>query len=217
MPRPGRAELMQAEELRELDAEELGGRLKGARRELFELRFKLAVGQLENPHQIRNVRREIARILTVVHERLLDEQVEQAYAGAAPLVDVPAAETGGEAEAEAPGPAEAAGPAAAAPVGDTPERVEAEEEEAEADVTTAAEPTAAAGEETPAAELGPAEAETAPETEDTEPTENHEPAGTAPAGQRPEAQPSDVPQAKAEAEEQARAENGTEQAKDEQA
>ena len=40
---------MQVQELRELDAEELSGRLKGARRELYELRFKLAVGQLDNP------------------------------------------------------------------------------------------------------------------------------------------------------------------------
>ena len=73
---------MKAEELRELEPEELSGRLKGARRELFELRFKLAVGQLDNPRQIRKVRGEIARILTVVHERRLDEEVQQVYAGA---------------------------------------------------------------------------------------------------------------------------------------
>ena len=63
---------MKTEELRELDAEELGGRLKGARRELYELRFKLAVGQLDNHREIRKARKEIAQILTVVHQRRLE-------------------------------------------------------------------------------------------------------------------------------------------------
>ena len=62
---------MKAEELQTLDAEELNSRLKGARRELYELRFKLAVGQLDDNRQIRKVRKDIARILTVVHARRL--------------------------------------------------------------------------------------------------------------------------------------------------
>ena len=103
---------MKAEELRELDPEELSGRLKGARRELFELRFKLAVGQLDNPRQIRKVRGEIARILTVVHERRLDEEVQQVYAGAEAIMP-PAPEAPPEADSE------------------TPEEVEAEETPAE--------------------------------------------------------------------------------------
>lgn len=84
---------MTAEELRELDAEELSGRLKGARRELFELRFKSAVGQLENPRQIGRVRKDIARILTVVHERLLDAEVERAYGAAEAFVEPAASDT----------------------------------------------------------------------------------------------------------------------------
>src|SRR4030081_2461716 len=75
---------MKAEELRALDAEELGGRLKGARRELYELRFKLAVGQQDNHGEIRKARKEIAQILTVVHQRRLGavegEPEEQARA-----------------------------------------------------------------------------------------------------------------------------------------
>ena len=63
---------MKAEELRGLDSEELGGRLRGARRELYELRFKLAVGQQDNHREIRKARKEIARILTVVHQRRLE-------------------------------------------------------------------------------------------------------------------------------------------------
>jgi large subunit ribosomal protein L29 len=60
---------MKVDELRTLDAEELEGKLKDARRELYELRFKLAVGQLDNHRQIRQVRKDIAQILTIVHQR----------------------------------------------------------------------------------------------------------------------------------------------------
>ena len=56
---------MKVEELRTLDAEELEGKLKDARRELYELRFKLAVGQLDNHRQIRQVRKDIAQILEI--------------------------------------------------------------------------------------------------------------------------------------------------------
>jgi large subunit ribosomal protein L29 len=55
--------------LRILEVDELGGKLKAARRELYELRFKHAVGQLENSSQISKVRHDIARIMTVLQER----------------------------------------------------------------------------------------------------------------------------------------------------
>ncbi len=60
---------MKVDELRVLEADELGVRLKGARRELYELRFKHAVGQLENSAEIKKVRHDIARIMTVLRER----------------------------------------------------------------------------------------------------------------------------------------------------
>jgi large subunit ribosomal protein L29 len=60
---------MKVDELRVLEEHELGGRLKAARRELYELRFKHAVGQLENASQISKVRHDIARIMTVLRER----------------------------------------------------------------------------------------------------------------------------------------------------
>jgi large subunit ribosomal protein L29 len=60
---------MKVDELRVLEVDELGGRLKAARRELYELRFKHAVGQLENSSQISKVRHDIARIMTVLRER----------------------------------------------------------------------------------------------------------------------------------------------------
>jgi large subunit ribosomal protein L29 len=60
---------MKIDELRVLEVDELGGKLKAARRELYELRFKHAVGQLENSSQISKVRHDIARIMTVLQQR----------------------------------------------------------------------------------------------------------------------------------------------------
>jgi len=60
---------MKVDELRVLEEDQLGDRLKAARRELYELRFKHAVGQLENSSQISKVRHDIARIMTVLRER----------------------------------------------------------------------------------------------------------------------------------------------------
>jgi large subunit ribosomal protein L29 len=62
---------MKVDELRSLAEDELDTRLRAARRELYELRFKHAVGQLENSSQISKVRHDMARILTVVNERAL--------------------------------------------------------------------------------------------------------------------------------------------------
>ena len=73
-------------ELRDLDSVELGDRLKQARRELYELRFKLAVGQLENNREIRKVRKDIARILTVIHRNRLEVGVPEAATTAAVAV-----------------------------------------------------------------------------------------------------------------------------------
>ena len=60
---------MKVDELTVLEADELDGRLRAARRELYELRFKHAVGQLENSSQISKVRHDIARIMTVLRQR----------------------------------------------------------------------------------------------------------------------------------------------------
>jgi large subunit ribosomal protein L29 len=62
---------MKVDELRGLEEDQLGDRLRAARRELYELRFKHAVGQLENSSQISKVRHDIARIMTVLSEREL--------------------------------------------------------------------------------------------------------------------------------------------------
>ena len=60
-----------ATELRELDDEELLARVKESKEELFNLRFQMATGQLENNRRLRVVRRDIARIYTIMREREL--------------------------------------------------------------------------------------------------------------------------------------------------
>ena len=60
-----------AAELRALDAEALEEKLKEAKEELFNLRFQNATGQLDNTARLKTVRREIARIYTVLREREL--------------------------------------------------------------------------------------------------------------------------------------------------
>jgi len=55
-------------ELRLLTADELGQREKDLRKELFNLRFQLATGEIENPMRIRTVRKDIARVLTIRSE-----------------------------------------------------------------------------------------------------------------------------------------------------
>ena len=60
-----------AGELRELTDEELTERLRESKEELFNLRFQMATGQLHNNRRLRTVRREIARVYTILHEREL--------------------------------------------------------------------------------------------------------------------------------------------------
>jgi large subunit ribosomal protein L29 len=58
-----------AAELRELPDDELQQKLDEEREELFNLRFQIVTGQLDNPRRLKEVKREIARILTVMRER----------------------------------------------------------------------------------------------------------------------------------------------------
>lgn len=74
-----------ASELRELNNEELVQRLKESKEELFNLRFQMATGQLQNNRRLRTVRQDIARIYTIMRERELGLTVspEGAEEGAA--------------------------------------------------------------------------------------------------------------------------------------
>ena len=60
---------MKADELRDLSEGELREHLATARRELFGLRFQRATGRIESPAKMRQVRREIARIKTLLNEK----------------------------------------------------------------------------------------------------------------------------------------------------
>ncbi len=60
---------MNTAEVRELDVPELEKRIADTRRELFNLRFQHATGQLENTGQLKDVRRNIARLLTVLNQK----------------------------------------------------------------------------------------------------------------------------------------------------
>ena len=60
---------MKAKELKALTAEELNGKLAQLKEELFNLRFQHAINQLDNPHKITDVKRDIARIMTVLCEK----------------------------------------------------------------------------------------------------------------------------------------------------
>ncbi len=62
---------MKASELRELTAEELEVKLKDLKKDLFNLRFQLAINQLDNPMRIRAVKRDIARVQTVLRQNEL--------------------------------------------------------------------------------------------------------------------------------------------------
>jgi large subunit ribosomal protein L29 len=66
-----------AAELRELPDEELVARIDAAKEELFNLRFQLATGQLDNPSRLKLVRHDLARIATVMRERELEMELEQ--------------------------------------------------------------------------------------------------------------------------------------------
>ena len=68
-----------ATELRQLGDEELVGKLREAKEELFNLRFQAATGQLENNSRLKTVRKDNARIYTLMSERELGiETVESA-------------------------------------------------------------------------------------------------------------------------------------------
>ncbi len=60
---------MKANEIRDLDGAELEAKLRSLKEELFRLRFQLATAALENPMRIRQVKKDIARVHTVITER----------------------------------------------------------------------------------------------------------------------------------------------------
>ncbi len=60
---------MKATEIRKLSDTELDAKLKELKGELFTLRFQHAINQLDNPHRIADVKKDIARVMTVIREK----------------------------------------------------------------------------------------------------------------------------------------------------
>jgi large subunit ribosomal protein L29 len=73
---------MKPAELRDLPDEELLTHLEGQKEELFNLRFQSATGQLDNPMRVKQVRHDIARILTILRGRRSEEELREAVAAA---------------------------------------------------------------------------------------------------------------------------------------
>jgi large subunit ribosomal protein L29 len=64
---------MKATALRERSSDELAKTLSDLEEQLFKLRFQKSTGQIENPVKIREVRKDIARVMTVINERQAQE------------------------------------------------------------------------------------------------------------------------------------------------
>jgi large subunit ribosomal protein L29 len=60
---------MKVHEIRELNVDELNGKVKDLQDQVFRLRIQKAMGQLDAPHKMRDVRRELARVKTVLKEK----------------------------------------------------------------------------------------------------------------------------------------------------
>ena len=65
---------MKAKEIRDMNAAEMDQKIAGLKEELFNLRFQIATGQLENPMRIREVKKAIARITTIQRETEIKAQ-----------------------------------------------------------------------------------------------------------------------------------------------
>ena len=61
--------MKKASDLRTMTVDELRSQEKDLRRELFNLRFQQVTGEIENPMRIRHIRKDIARVLTVLNEK----------------------------------------------------------------------------------------------------------------------------------------------------
>ena len=65
---------MKVNKLRDLSTAELENKVVSLKEELFNLRFQMATGQLENPMKIKEIRKDIAKTKTVLREREIKEQ-----------------------------------------------------------------------------------------------------------------------------------------------
>ncbi len=69
---------MKASQIRDLTVEEMQRKVSDLKQELFNLRFQLAIGQLENRRKIKQSKQDIARLLTVIRETTVNPQQAKA-------------------------------------------------------------------------------------------------------------------------------------------
>ncbi|MCD1147355.1 50S ribosomal protein L29 [Peptoniphilus sp. KCTC 25270] len=67
---------MRTKDIRQMSSEELATKVNELKNELFNLRFQLATGQLDNPSSIKGVKKDIARVKTIQRERELNVEKE---------------------------------------------------------------------------------------------------------------------------------------------
>ena len=69
---------MKASEIREMNLEEMQRKVNDLKEELFNLRFQHEIGQLENPNRMKQTRRDIAQVKTIIREfEMKNETVEE--------------------------------------------------------------------------------------------------------------------------------------------
>lgn len=68
---------MKAKEIRDLTYEELLKKENDLQAELFNLRFRMATGQLDNPMTIKNVKKDMARVKTIIRQRDIEKEMAQ--------------------------------------------------------------------------------------------------------------------------------------------
>ncbi len=85
---------MKTHEIRALQTGEIEGKLDDAREEMFKLRFQLATGALTDTSRLSFIRRDVARLLTVLRERQLAAELQAEEAQPEPAVQPPAGEEG---------------------------------------------------------------------------------------------------------------------------
>jgi large subunit ribosomal protein L29 len=65
---------MKASEIRDMNLDEMRGKVSDLREELFNLRFQHEIGQLENPQRMKQTKRDIARMETIIQEVTLNQK-----------------------------------------------------------------------------------------------------------------------------------------------
>ena len=65
---------MKASEIRDMNPDEMHGKVSDLREELFNLRFQHEIGQLENPQRLKQIKRDIARLETIIREVTLNQK-----------------------------------------------------------------------------------------------------------------------------------------------